>query len=262
MLVFNRRKMVKCNGNDGEYKMVIEKVEWDPKKTACIMCDMWDQHWCKNATKRVAEMASRMNELVKFLRQQGVLIIHAPSDTMDCYAEHPARKRAQNAPVIEEIKNLSRAKYDPKVEGPFPIDDSDGGCDCEEKCEMRRAWSKQIDVIEIMDQDAIADNLDAIYLMKQNGIENVMIMGVHTNMCILGRPFAIRNLVKFGLNVVLVRDLTDSMYNPRMWPYTDHYTGTDLVIEHIEKYWCGTVTSDQFFGGKPFKFKGDTRCRN
>ncbi|MCU0706154.1 MAG: protein-signal peptide and transmembrane prediction, partial [Fimbriiglobus sp.] len=24
-------------------------VKWEPKHTAIIVCDMWDQHWCKSA---------------------------------------------------------------------------------------------------------------------------------------------------------------------------------------------------------------------
>ena len=50
--------------------------------------------------------------------------------------------------------------------------------------------------------------------MRQRGIKNVIVMGVHTNMCVLGRPFSIRQMVYQGQNVVLVRDMTDTMYNP------------------------------------------------
>src|SRR5688572_30507842 len=58
---------------------VEEKViSWDPRKTAIIVCDMWDQHWCKGATARVAEMAPRMNAVVQEARKRGVFIIHAP----------------------------------------------------------------------------------------------------------------------------------------------------------------------------------------
>ena len=93
--------------------------------------------------------------------------------------------------------------------------------------------------------------------MKQRGIKNVIVMGVHTNMCVLGRPFSIRRMVYQGQNVVLMRDLTDTMYNPRMRPFVSHFRGTGLVIEHIEKYWCPTVTSADFVGGRPLKFKND-----
>jgi hypothetical protein len=47
------------------------------------------------------------------------------------------------------------------------------------------------------------------------------------------------------------------MYNPRSWPNVSHFRGTELIVEHIEKYVCPTITSDQLLGGKPFRFSGD-----
>jgi nicotinamidase-related amidase len=94
--------------------------------------------------------------------------------------------------------------------------------------------------------------------MQQRGIDNVLVCGVHLNMCVLGRPFAIRQLVREGKHVVLLRDLTDTMYNPAMAPHVSHFAGTQLMIEHVEKYWCPTITSDALLGGKPFRFHGDT----
>ena len=38
-----------------------------------------------------------------------------------------------------------------------------------------------------------------------------------------------------------------------------HFSGTDRTIEHVERYVCPSVTSDQIVGGKPFRFKRDTR---
>src|SRR5438067_2296397 len=97
--------------------------------------------------------------------------------------------------------------------------------------------------------------------MEQRGIRNVILVGVHTNMCVLGRPFRLRQLAKNGKNVVLMRDLTDTMYNPARWPHVAHFQGTDLIVQHIEKFVCPTVTSDQLLGGRPFRFKGDVRRR-
>ncbi|MCA1597115.1 MAG: isochorismatase, partial [Chloroflexi bacterium] len=80
-------------------------------------------------------------------------------------------------------------------------------------------------------------------LVQAQGIELVLSAGVHTNMCILGRSFGIRQLVRWGVKCALVRDLTDTMYNPRMAPRVAHEQGTRLVIEHIEQYWCPTILS-------------------
>ena len=44
-------------------------VQWDTQKTALIITDMWDDHWCKSAARRVTEMAGPMNEMVKIARK-------------------------------------------------------------------------------------------------------------------------------------------------------------------------------------------------
>ncbi|MCA9119505.1 MAG: isochorismatase family protein [Planctomycetaceae bacterium] len=239
----------------GDFSVVESSLNWEAKKTAIVVCDMWDKHWCVGATRRVGEMAGRMNEVIADARNKGVLIIHCPSSCLDYYKETPMRKLAQQAPAVETQVPLERWCYlDKDHEAALPIDDSDGGCDCWPPCKNYQAWSRQIDAIKIVEGDAITDNSEAFYLMKQCGIDNVIVMGVHTNMCVLGRPFSIRQMVNQGQNVVLMRDMTDTMYNSRMKPYVPHTKGTEFVIEHIEKYWCPTITSTTFTGKPPFVF--------
>ena len=56
-----------------------------------------------------------------------------------------------------------------------------------------------------------------------------------------------------------MRDMTDTMYNPCRAPFVSHFHGTDLVVEHIEKFWCPTITSADLLGGAPFRFNNDIR---
>lgn len=261
-LVLHARTRLETSPGSGRFHAIERPLEWDPKKTAIVICDMWDRHWCKGATARVAEMAPRMDEVVAAARNRGVLIIHCPSDTMKFYEGWPERKLAQEAPKASgsaPIRNW--CAIEGKGEPKLPIDDSDGGCDCWPPCRQGSPWRRQIDRISIQSGDAITDSAQAFYLMRQRGIENVILMGVHTNMCVLGRPFAIRQMKRLGQRVVLMRDLTDTMYNSRRPPYVSHFTGTDLVIEHIEKYLCPTVTSTDLTGGALFRFKADQRKR-
>lgn len=233
---------------------------WEPAATAVVICDMWDHHWCKGASSRVAEMAPRMNHVVAELRARGVLIIHCPSDTMKAYEGTPGRKLAQSAPTaVPKVPLQGWCALDGAKEPALPIDDSDGGCDDEPQCQTGSPWRREIAALDIQPGDAITDNTEAYNLMRQRGITNVIVMGVHQNMCVLGRPFSIRQMVAQGQNVDLVRDLTDSMYNSRRRPFVDHFTGNDLVTWHIEKYWCPTFTSNQIIGGLPFRFAADAK---
>ena len=245
----------------GDYAARQKTVRWSPSETAVIVCDMWDQHWCKGASRRVAELAPHIDRFLQDARSRGVLIVHAPSSCMDPYKDHPGRKRAQAAPTAANLpKEIGQwCRQIPSEEkGKYPIDQSDGGCDDLPKCETGNPWRRQFDGITIKDEDAISDSGAEIWnLFEQRGIRNVMLLGVHTNMCVLGRPFGLRNLSRNGKSVLLVRDLTDTMYNSRAWPNVNHFRGTDLIVEHIEKFVCPTITSDQLLGGKPFRFKED-----
>ena len=260
------RRRIETSEGSGKFKLSSSQQEWKASETAIIICDMWNEHWCKGATRRVEELAERMNEVVRKSRNKGVLIIHAPSGTIGNYKDIPARKRAQDAPkaanLPKDIGGWCTWINEEEKKTGYPIDHSDGGCDCEPKCKQGSPWRKQIEAIEILDEDAISDSGVEIWnLLEQRGINNVILMGVHTNMCVLGRPFGLRNMARYGKNVVLMRDLTDTMYNSRMKPFVSHFTGTDLVIEHIEKFVCPTITSIEFTGEPGFVFRNDKRPR-
>jgi nicotinamidase-related amidase len=255
------------------FRVVTKEQAWPANKSAIIVCDMWDAHHCLNAVRREEEMVPRTNQVLEKARELGLLIIHAPSSCMEPYKDHPARKRAQAAPKAKNLPNDIGQWCDSipaEAKGKYPIDQSDGGED--DDIMEHEAWHKKLAAmgrnpkapwksqhagLKIFDQDAISDSGVEIWnLLEDRGVSNVILMGVHLNMCVLGRPFGLRQMAKNGKNVVLMRDLTDTMYNPKSAPYVSHFEGTRLMIEHTEKYVSPSVTSDQIVGGKEFRFKG------
>jgi len=202
-------------------------LRWEVAQTAIIICDMWDTHTCNMSTQRVAAMAPRMNQVVSASRSLGVMIIHAPSDTMKFYEGTPQRQRMQRAPMASSpTPILPRCGRNPEEERNFPVDDTAGGCDdpIVKPWTGPWPWTRENSAIDVVGFDGV--------------------MGVHTNICILNRGYGIRQMTKLGFHVVLVRDLTDTMYDPRTRPFVSHVRGTELVIEHIESRWCPSVMSD------------------
>lgn len=235
--MLNLRTRVETFKGSGIWDEVAIQKDFPVVETAILLCDVWDNHWCSGATQRVDVMAPTIDSVVKTARENGVQIIHSPSGTLDFYADTPYRQKIVNFPRIDPPESLDLS--DP----PLPIDDSDGGCDTGDERQYS-AWSRQHAAIEITGNDVISDDGREIYsFIHQHGIKNLIIMGVHTNMCVLGRSFGIRQMTKWGIRCVLVRDLTDAMYNPKRAPYVSHKRGTELVIEHIEKYWCPSILS-------------------
>ncbi len=224
----------------GKEQPVLTRRTVEPAKAAVVICDMWDDHWCKSAATRCDALAKAAGPLIDELRRDGMTIIHCPSDCMAFYKDHPARKRAL------AVKPTAPPRSKELPNPPLPIDDSDGGCD-DGPTPFRKAWTRQHVAIRIdPERDFVTDTGKEVYgILADRGVKTVFVMGVHTNMCVLNRTFAIKQLRRWGVDCVLVRDLTDTMYNPKMRPFVDHDEGTQLVVRYIERYWCPTVESKE-----------------
>jgi len=242
-LHLQRQELRQDSAGRNHWATVITPAAWPAEGTALLLCDLWDRHWSKGAMLREAVMLPWVNQVVASLRERGALIIHAPSNTLAFYEGTPARQRALAAAPVEPP--APREHDDP----PLPVDASDGGSDTNQGDEVphSRVWTRQHpDLVIDQERDLISDDGRQVYsAMCQRGIAHLLILGVHTNMCVLNRTFAIKQMVRWGVNVALVRDLTDAMYNPARPPYVSHDEGTRLVIEYIEKFWCPTVLSEE-----------------
>ncbi len=250
--------------------LLVRTVRWNPRGTSIIVCDMWDDHTCKGAARRVAAMAPALDRAIKAARKKGVLIIHAPSGTVSAYEETPQRRRAVEAPFSRAKVDIKWNHWNPEREGEPLAFIRSGACGCAEPCAGwveeggqrqwkggKSPWTRQIETIEIAPGDAVSDSGEEIYnLLEQRGIGNVILMGVHTNICVSGRPFGLRQMVYHGKNVVLCRDLTDAFFQSAS-PDVDQLRGTRLVVEHIERRLCPTITSASITGEPAFRFEGD-----
>ena len=241
----NLRTRVETFKGSGAWDEVTFSKQAPISEIAIIICDMWDKHWCDGATKRCGALAKKMEPVLAAARAKGIQIIHAPSETMSFYKDTPQRRRLMMAPALELPKPLEIS------EPPLPIDDSDGGCDSGQK-PWYRAWTRENPEIGIGEFDGLSDNGEEVYrFLRQLGVRYLIVMGVHTNMCVLNRSFAIRQMTRWGIHCILARDLTDTMYNPSMRPFVSHEQGTELVVAHIEKYWCPSILSGELIAGMP-----------
>jgi nicotinamidase-related amidase len=235
-LTVNLRSRVEAFKGSGDWRAVNLEQSLPVGKTAVLICDMWDKHWCSGATGRVGGLVLKMAPFLESARKRGIQIIHAPSETMPFYQDTPQRKRILSLPKVDPPAPLSL--FDP----PLPIHDKRGGCDTPDQ--FYKAWTREHPGLRIDAADVISDNGAEIYnFLRARDIRTLLVMGVHTNMCVLNRTFAIKRMTALGIHCILVRDLTDAMYNPEDEPHVSHDAGTQLVIEYIEKYWCPTATS-------------------
>jgi nicotinamidase-related amidase len=251
----------------------IRTEQWRPGETAIIICDMWTQHGCKHATTRINELAPQMNRVLEDARAEGIFIVHAPSgDQQNFDKDYPEKPKARLTTKAFR-KGFGSSTHWPNWEhsspsekgARFPVNSDDGGCSvCGHSEPLLKFNAHQTPHLTIKDEDSLTDDFkEIIDSFRHRGIKNVIIMGVHTNMCIIGRPFGLRAMKKHGFNVVLMRDMTDLMYNnvpgkETRWPNVKHFEGLHLVVAYIETYISPTVSSTDITGAPSFQFKEDT----
>jgi hypothetical protein len=95
-LLLRARSRVEQPEGSGIVQTRQELLRWKTGETAIIICDMWDNHYCQNAARRVKAMAPRMNQVVKDARNLGVTSFHSPSGTMYVYEGTPLRSPLKN----------------------------------------------------------------------------------------------------------------------------------------------------------------------
>lgn len=245
-LKFRKRRKVA----DGPTILEENTAYWNASETAIIICDMWADHPCAMAAHRVARMAPRMNDCISLARDLGVAIVHSPSSGIHHYENTPFRARIKRAKSFKPPVPIQSWCYlNPEKEPPLPVVDNISrinngvtGCDDPVPRLLPDCDRHQHAAIVMAGYDVVSADGPEIYnFLEQEGRKHIVLMGVHTNMCVLGRPFGIRQLTYLGKSVALCRDLTDALYDPRDKPHVSHTRGTEMIIEHIETHWCPSI---------------------
>jgi hypothetical protein len=139
------------------------------------------------------------------------------------YAGYPQYERAVATPKVKapEVRDVPNAKF------TAPYD----ACLCGPgiHCGGNYGWDAMNPDLYIAPDDFFSSSTDEIYaILSGRGVKNVIYMGVHTNMCVYGKPGALSHMWKAGMNCLLARDLNDAFtaYHP-----ADHYTPDDGTAE-------------------------------
>ena len=190
---------VQRRGDDG--RALRRTVAIDPKKAAIVVVDMWDRHWCKTYTTRVANLVPRMNLTLAAARRLGIQVVFAPSDVLGPYTNAPQRKAMQAIPAQPAP---GRTKFNP----PGPPGGRDR-CECgpARPCKSHRAWTRQHAGLKIAAVDLIADcnnGRELLNLCGHRGIDTLIYMGVASNMCVMYRSSGMLNMKRHGVKVHFV----------------------------------------------------------
>ncbi len=233
-----------------------ERLQWedvrvDPHKTAVVVIDMWDRHWCKTYTERVAGLVPRMNATLDAARKLGLQVVWAPSDVVDFYRDEPQRKAMVAVPNHPEPALVAFSP--PQVpQGDY--------CECgpDQPCKSRKVWSRQHAGLVIAANDLIADcnqGRELLNLCQERGINTLIYLGVASNMCVCYRSMGMIAMRAHGLRTIFVRDLVESImangFDPARKVPDPNFTpakGSALVQRFLEQHVAPSIESHQLLG--------------
>lgn len=238
----HRCEMRKDAGGRRGWHWSSERTSVPAGRTAVLVCDMWDRHWSRGASERVDALVPPMDRWLRRMRAAGSRIVFCPSDVTGAYEGTGARRRCREAPRWEPSP-APRPVYP-----PHPIGVSDGGSDTDgEDAPDTAVWRAQHRGLFIDDErDGLSDVAEEVFgYLAAGDVGLVLMAGVHLNMCVLNRPFGLKELVRNGFRAALVQDLTDAMYDPADPPYVSHEQGVRLMRGYVARFLCPVVTSDE-----------------
>ena len=211
-----------------------EKV--DATKVAIVIVDPWNYHWCMTACERLSAMVPRWNRAIEGARKLGMPILWVPSDVLGSYSGYPQRERALAVPLlpVPKLSDMPPARF--TAPG--------GGCMCGPGfgCVVNYGHDGMNPDLMLAEDDLIASSTEEVYaLLRQRGITHVIYMGLHTNVCLFGKPGALKYMVQAGLKCMLSRDINDAItsYNPATGFTPDK--GTQQTDEDLERAGVPTI---------------------
>jgi len=205
----------------------------DPEKTGVMIIDPWNYHWCMTATQRVAAMIPRWNRALGRMRGLGAQIIWAPSDAANQRAGTLQRERARGIkyePEVPKARNLEC-----EFTCPFVFHTP---CMCGPgiHCHVNYGWDDIAPGLFVGEQDWITCGLEEAYaICKQRGLTHLLFTGLHTNMCLFGKPDALKAMYGAGLECAVARDINDAFtgYVPEKALTPDE--GTAHTVADLER---------------------------
>lgn len=222
---------------DKDGNIIIKQEKIPPNNLAIVVMDIWDYHWCRTARERTVALIPRMNYTLDTARQLGITICFSPTGAMRDLWEAPQYQATLALPQhpLPEPKQLN---FTPPRWG-------DCMCGPGYPCLYHSNRNNQHPDLKMCEGDFIVLETQQMYnLCKERGIEHIILIGEHTNMCVLGKPCGVYPLVSRGFKVYLGQDVTDACtgYDPGGSTPDD---GTRQVVAQIERDICPSINLEE-----------------
>ena len=207
----------------------------DPSKTAIILIDTWNYHWCMTWTEQAGGLTARINLALQAARKLGMQVLWAPTDVASMYSGWPQRQRAMSVSYIDVPSTRSYSCH-------FTVPTGQCLCGPGIACKVNYGWDGMDPKMDIAPADLIVCGTKELYsLCRARGITRLIYFGGATNICVSGKPEGLTYMYGAGLETIFARDMAfawtsydpDKSYTPSI--------GNEQAADDLERAGIPTV---------------------
>jgi hypothetical protein len=185
-------------------QIAVRKLELDPRKTAVIIVDPWNYHWCMTWSEQAGGTAPRMNKVLREARRLGMQVLWAPTDVASMYSGVPQRERALAFRYVPVPKART-------IDLPFTLPRGAGHCGPGIACAPNYGHDGMPPDIDLDARDLIVAGTQEVYsICKHLGITHLIYLGGAVNLCLTGKPEGLVPMSEAGLECLVARDLVEA----------------------------------------------------
>ena len=203
----------------------------DADKTALIVVDMWDSHYCKTLTLRANLLASRINTALSHFRQHCIPILFMAEDVL------PAHREEVGARILSAYKHLFTADWKEIQHPPAPgYRTWWNQCVCTDgtNCPGNYTWSTLHPGIDRSPYDLIGGWWMHTGFIRAHELTTLLYCGMASNICVLdARHFSVCQSLGGGMECILLGDLVESFIPDYGWAEANQ-----KMEEYYEEYIC------------------------
>ena len=254
-LKFPLRYMNMSNGEEKLFEHKEKIIQLDLKETAFVLVDVWDfsrvsqkiRSSCGYTSffKRVEKVVSEnIVPALKAARKVGMTIIHLPTEYAAIkYPQNKRLKKELNLPPKQISNSWPPEDFTRKLSSE--LEENRYWKGIEEEDDKRRELTYIHTKVQPLENEyVIANSAEMNEVLKRQKILNLVYVGFATNMCVIDKPGAMREMGLKRYRTVLLRDCTTAFENQNTF---DKKLMTKLWAEWIEMCTIGYTANSKDF---------------
>ncbi len=244
--LYSRQQPYGCSESD--CGMVDDTLPLPLRETAFILVDCWNMHYLRSFEERADRICrERIAPALAAARAAGLTVIHAPSPMI---AEKYRQAEVYRDPADQTFAAQFGAPDPDWPPAEFIARAGRHARFARDYAVPEQFWIEPYQKIDIHpavrpagDDFVVVNQPQLQRLLKDKRLLHLVYVGFATNMCLMGRDFAVRPMAWLGYNTIVLRDCTTAV---EFDASLAELTATRMALAEMEHFYGYSALSTDF----------------